>query len=767
MKSYLQVLFLSVALFFTEGVLAQYIQVDDTYTAEQLVQNVLVNSTCASISNVSVSGGNFGTGQQSFGYFDGTMSSFPFANGLVLSTGKATSSVGPNTTLLSEGSTAWLGDADLQQALNITGSINATILEFDFTPVTNSISFNYIFSSEQYLTNPSSSQCNYTDGFAFLLKQAGTADQYQNLAIIPGTSIPVKVNTVRGSGTTCPPANEMYFGGFNGTEHPTNFNGQTIVMKAEADVISGVTYHIKLVIADQGNNLYDSAIFLGGGSFKSTTNLGIDRLVATDNPYCNGEIVTLNAFQPGTNTYKWFKDGVEVLGENNSTYTITDNTNTDQVTYSVEVIINGLCSANGDVTVQFSALPVLSNQTLVQCDDNGDGTTTFNLTKLDNLIKSGDTTIQNVVYYETIGGSPIANATSYVSTNKTIYVEAENRYGCKSTASVTLQIANNPIPLPSTIKKCDDDGTIDGKRNFDLSTEVSPRILFGLPSGLSVQYYASENDALIENIPLLNIFNKETPEEESIFARITNGPDCYGIIEVKLEIIVFNPDNFQDETLILCDGNTITLSIDSGFNTYHWSNGDSDFQTDITSSGNYTVEVTNVDGCKATKKFIVTPSAAATNINAQIVEFSGNHNTVLITYTDNGGDYVFSIDGTNYQESPYFTNIPAGEYIIYVKDNGGCFPIPSKPIYVLDYPKFFTPNGDGIHDTWIIKNIKTRPNTTINIFDRFGKLLKQLDSNSSGWNGTFNGQNLPSGDYWFTLTLLNGNTVKSNFTLKR
>ncbi|WP_143394773.1 T9SS type B sorting domain-containing protein, partial [Flavobacterium psychrophilum] len=134
---------------------------------------------------------------------------------------------------------------------------------------------------------------------------------------------------------------------------------------------------------------------------------------------------------------------------------------------------------------------------------------------------------------------------------------------------------------------------------------------------------------------------------------------------------------------------------------------------------------------------------------------------------NNGGDYIFSIDGVNYQESPVFTNISLGEYTIYVKDKNGCLPTPSKVIYVLDYPKFFTPNGDGINDTWIIQNIKIRPSATINIFDRFGKLLKQLDSNSAGWNGTYNGENLPSDDYWFVLTLLNNKTIKNHFILKR
>ena len=140
----------------------------------------------------------------------------------------------------------WNGDPDLNDAFRFNNTFNATILEFDFIPLGNRISFDYIFSSEQYLSSPSSNQCNYTDGFAFLLKKKWR-DNYENLAVVPGTNIPVKVNTVRGSGTICPPTNQAYFDAFNGTNHPTNFNGQTKVLKAESDVIPGETYHIKLV----------------------------------------------------------------------------------------------------------------------------------------------------------------------------------------------------------------------------------------------------------------------------------------------------------------------------------------------------------------------------------------------------------------------------------------------------------------------------------------------------------------------------------------
>src|SRR5690606_36243549 len=156
--------------------------------------------------------------------------------------------IGPNTSLSDDNANGWGGDSDLNQALNINNSINATILEFDFVPVGNKISFDYIFSSEEY---HGTAPCQYSDGFAFLLKEVGSST-YENLAVIPGTNIPVKVTTVHPSILGgCNAQNPQYFDNFNSSNHPTNYNGQTVILKAQADVIPGNSYHIKLVIADE------------------------------------------------------------------------------------------------------------------------------------------------------------------------------------------------------------------------------------------------------------------------------------------------------------------------------------------------------------------------------------------------------------------------------------------------------------------------------------------------------------------------------------
>ncbi|MDR6969488.1 gliding motility-associated-like protein [Flavobacterium arsenatis] len=767
MKAINYPLYMLFLLFFSATVSAQYITVDDNVPFEDLVRDVLIDNPCANVSNITVTSWAFGAGN-SYGYFTSGTSGFPFQDGVLLTTGRATSAIGPNSNILSEGPASWPGDLDLEQALGIVGSSkNATVLEFDFLPLANKISFDYIFSSEQYLTNPSPNQCSFTDGFVFLLKEANGTDQYENLAVVPGTGIPVKTNTVRGPGTICPASNEAYFDAFNGFEHPTNYNGQTVVMKAQANVTPGVLYHIKLVVADQGNNLYDSAIFLGGGSFNIGKDLGSDRTLANGNPLCHNETYILDATETGTNTYQWFKNNTPISGATNPTYTVQD-----AGAYSVQITLDGtVCtSTGGPINIEYAPVLNPSQATLVQCDDNNDGITVFNLLNATSQIITTDPNIMGVFYYENQNDpNPIDNASSYTSVPKTIFAKALNEYGCFSFIEVFLEIANNNVPVPAPIEVCDGDDNQDGIHEFDLTSEVTPTITNGLPAGLTIAYYATSDDALIEANPLPNNFSNTTPVQEIIWARILNGPDCYGIIPVTLIVNTFTAPDFEDQEKYLCEGfNSITLSVPDAYESYLWNdaNASTTNRITVTSAREYTVTVTDLNGCEDTKKFIVEPSGRAEITSVEINDFAGGENSVLINYTGLG-DYQFSIDGTNYQDSPLFINVPSGFYIVYVKDINGCG-VKEKEIYVLDYPKFFTPNNDGFNDIWEIDYLRREhPRAKISIFDRYGKLLYSFSGQADGWDGNFNKQPLPASDYWFNITLENNRVIKGHFSLKR
>ena len=745
---------------------AQNITVDESLTATQLVENILINNPCANISNVSVSSWDFGSGS-SFGKFTSGGSIFPFADGILLTTGKATSAIGPNNSILSEGPTNWQGDSDLEQALGIgQSSINATVLEFDFLPLSNKISFDYIFASEQYLSNPSQNQCSYTDGFVFLLKKANTTEAYTNLAVVPGTNIPVRVNTVRGSGTICPPANEAYFDAFNGVNYPTNYNGQTKILTAKSTVTPGTLYHIKLVVADQGNNLYDSAIFLGGGSFKVEKDLGIDRLISTNNPLCFGTTLGLNATEPGSNSYQWLRNGIPISGATNPTYTVTQ-----AGIYSVEINLGTSgCLSTGQIAIEYANELTPSPATLVECDPDNDGLTLFNLTKAATIIQSTDTSIQSIEYYEdNLATNQVQNPTQYNSSETTIYAKAYNNTNCFKIIPVTLTISNEtPVP-PTPISYCDEDGTKDGIREFDLVTEVSPLVLNGLPAGLNVNYFANSNDALSATNAIGIMYSNTIPFQQIIWARITNGPDCYGVIPVTLVVNILEASNFEEEEKIVCEGlNSVELSVQTGFQTYLWNDANASTSNSIvvSTAGEYTVTVTDTNGCSDTKTFNVIASGVATITGVTMNDFNGGNNTVTIEYTGSG-DYEFSLDGNYYQDSSTFTNVPSGVYEVSVRDKNECGK-KTKEIFVLDYPKYFTPNGDGYHDRWKIDYLQKQNRLAkVHIFDRYGKIVFSGTGDNDGWDGTFNGNPLPSSDYWFTIILENKRVIKGHFSLKR
>jgi gliding motility-associated-like protein len=753
--------------------------VDDTRTAKQLVEDVLVKSTCASVSNFSTNGNNAIPTQNSYAYFNSGGSNFPLTEGVILSTSASKNAIGPYVSNLGGGGNSWLGDPDLDQTLGIE-SINATVLEFDFVSLTNYINFNYVFASNEYQSN---FPCFYSDGFAFLIKEKGSTDPYKNIAVVPGTNVPVSSHNVHPTINTitvqplppnpsgCPAINESYFNGFNTVTSPVNYSGQTIKLNAQTDVIAGKTYHIKLVIADAKNEYYDSAVFLEAGSFSAKMDLGPDRSSSTNNPLCFGESFTIDTKLPASYSYQWYKDGSTVSIPNETQPTLNIAT---AGTYKVIVtLLPSTCTAEDQIKIEYAPQIVLNNTTLVQCDDNTDGITTFDLTRVESIIKNNDPKLIKLVYYKTLVEAqgevnPILNPSSYTNTtpNEVLYARVSNAFGCTDYAQLSLIVSNNPIATQNPIETCDLDAIQDGLTQFNLNTQITPQVINGLAPGLTVEYYLNQTDTVSQKNQLPNLFTNTVPNQQIIYARIVNGPDCFKITPETLVINTFDPPNFQEKTFPLCNGSNINLTVDSGFSSYLWSNGSTTNNANISTPGEYTVTVSNTNGCKKTKKFIVKASGIGTITNAAVTDFSGTENSVLISYSGDG-DYEFSLDGNFYQDNPLFTGLNAGIYNATVRDKNGCgVSIPYK-VYVLDYPRFFTPNNDSYNDTWKIKNLDILPKSTIAILDRYGKLLNQLESNTIGWNGTYNGKELPSDDYWFVITFEDSKIIKGHFSLKR
>ena len=434
---------------------AQVITVDDTKSAQELIENVLVKSTCANVSNFKINGDTFTSGQNSYGYFNAGSSNFPLKEGVILSTSSSKAAIGPYVSnQTGGGNKLWLGDADLDQTLG-TKSVNATVLEFDFVPLTNFISFNYIFASNEY---QSYFPCEYSDGFAFLIKEAGSTDNYKNIAIIPGTIIPVSSKNVHPlinsavdaqniTHAGCNPINESYFNGFNTASSPVNYSGQTIKMTAEADVIIGKTYHIKLVIADDGPQYYDSAVFLEAGSFSAKMDLGPDRTATNSNPVCFGENYIIDTKLSSNYTYEWYKDGAvtPIAGETKPSLTVTD-----AGIYKVKVTLSpSICTAEDEIKIEYAPEIILSDATLYRCDPDGDALSVSDITGADNIIKNNDPKLTKLVYYKSLSDAqnemnPIENPSVYSSwtATETLYARVSNAFGCTKYALLNIVLPN-------------------------------------------------------------------------------------------------------------------------------------------------------------------------------------------------------------------------------------------------------------------------------------------------------------------------------------
>tara|TARA_R110002049_G_scaffold307668_2_gene508838 strand:- start:3370 stop:4416 length:1047 start_codon:yes stop_codon:yes gene_type:complete len=252
-------------------------------------------------------------------------------------------------------------------------------------------------------------------------------------------------------------------------------------------------------------------------------------------------------------------------------------------------------------------------------------------------------------------------------------------------------------------------------------------------------------------------------------ATIVSGFNTYYLTET---IEVFDtPIIVVNESWSLCNNEPLTLSLKSSHDAYLWSTGDTSSEIVVDEAGIYSVTVYNywpdgIQTCEATISIEVIESGLPELLKIEVEDWSSNRNTIQVN-AQGYGDYEYSLDNINYQDSNEFNNLLSGDYMVYVRDKNGCGYL-NEDIYILNYPKYFTPNGDGNNEYWKIKFSESEPDITIRIFDRYGKFLKELNPNSIGWDGMYKGTRLSSSDYWFIVNRPSkGKMYKGHFTLKR
>lgn len=300
-------------------------------------------------------------------------------------------------------------------------------------------------------------------------------------------------------------------------------------------------------------------------------------------------------------------------------------------------------------------------------------------------------------------------------------------------------------------------------------TVQNPAILNGaIASQYSITYFRSSSDADSNTNPIPNPESYLlTSNPQRIYAKLNQ---IY--INLCPDIVSFNvqvgeiPVIDTPEREYLCeDVGEVILDAGSGFDAYLWQPGGATTQSiEVTVPGTYNVTVVS-GGCAATKNIEVIPVQIPKIDGIETLDWTYDNNgfTVITEFPDM---YVYSIDGINYQESNTFTGLPAGIFIVYVKDKQGCTAT-KEEFALLYYPKFFTPNGDGYNETWRIQYSFMEPDLKVYIYDRYGKLIIGFPSQSTGWDGTFNGNPLPSTDYWFVVQRQDGRVHKGHFSLIR
>jgi gliding motility-associated-like protein len=374
-------------------------------------------------------------------------------------------------------------------------------------------------------------------------------------------------------------------------------------------------------------------------------------------------------------------------------------------------------------------------------------------------------------------------------------------FGCEYTHEVCIDVQEVPLAnsdsVPIKYEQCNSNFEIDGNPSnestiFDLSTQDSQVLDGQSPANFRVSYYLSQVAAELGENPLPNLYrNQNNPQE--IWARVDNidTPQsiCFAIAPITLQVNPLPAFNLEPQYNICFDQNgteVIDLAIiNTGLSdtdyTFEWSYNGTLIPDEIRSNlvpsqgGTYTVTVTDtstsaITSCEFTQSTEVIESAPPSLVlSLNTRAFADSHEIEAVA--TGIGVYEYNIDNGPWQDSGTFTNVSIGTHTITARDKNGCGLV-SESITVIDYPLYFTPNGDGVNDRWNVVGLNNQPSAKIYIFDRYGKLLKQLSPVGSGWDGTFNGQIMPSNDYWFVVEYQEPSTgetqeFRAHFTLKR
>jgi gliding motility-associated-like protein len=352
-------------------------------------------------------------------------------------------------------------------------------------------------------------------------------------------------------------------------------------------------------------------------------------------------------------------------------------------------------------------------------------------------------------YDAAINGNLLTTGNSYttpsLSTTTTYYVEA----GCPTSRTPVVATVNTIPTITSTntpVPRCGP-GSVTLQATADIG---------------NINWYSTVTGGTIEatgtSFTIPNVTQNTTYYAEAV----NNG--CVSMNRNPIDIIIYTPPVVTDQEVVLCKSGVLTLDASLFGMTYLWSTGETTQKIVVSTPGTYTVNVTSPapENCTSTKKITVKE-----HNTPEIDRIDVNESTVVIYLKQEEVYFEYSVDGINYQSSNVFFNVPSGLQTAYVREINYCG-YDAENFIVLIIPKFFTPNNDTYNDFWEVKGLINYPEAEVTIFDRYGKLITQLNASKLTWDGTLNKNLLPASDYWYVLKINNTRPeVKGHFSLKR
>lgn len=744
--------------------------------AAALVQNVLLGSG-VTVSNISYNGSNVAIGS-----FDGTNCNVGLASGIVMTTGTVQNTGdgphGPNNNGQSGIDNGTPGFGLLANLIGGTPTYNAAILEFDFVPYSDTVSFNYVFGSEEY---PEYVGSQFNDVFAFFISGPGISG-LQNIAKLPnGTA--VAINNVNAG------ANSAYFvNNGDGTSAPQNsspnfiqYDGFTKVLTASSEVQCGQTYHLVIAIADVGDGILDSGIFLEANSLSSNTPVTLSHQLSQNvfnDPNimaegCVSTTVTLerginNLATPMTIPIQISGTATEGVDYTNIPNSVTFPAGVSQVQFSLDAFQDGLIEGQESIVIRLPILDPCGNPNPLEL-------TIFieDIQPVGVIITGGTMSCPGDPVTLTAtpsGGSPPYSylwSTGETTQSITVTPAATTIYSVDVTDDCLNENAGDsyevvvPILDPLILNETPD------------ITEICPYITTTLevnPVGGSGNYTYQWSSNFEPDLGITAAIIV-TPSTTTIYT-VTVMDNCGNVVTETIIYTITSPPLTVAliPQLEVCANESVLLTANptGGFGTYYYlwpHSGETTQSVYVTPSVTTIYTVIVSDECQT---FTINGSTEVTVV-APVADFTITSETIFNNLpiqfqnlTLNGATYEWDFGDFNSSTDvhPSNTYTDPGFYTVTLiaTDDKGCKDTIAKPIEIEEewyiyVPNTFTPDGNRFNNDFRASAVGIQ-RLSITIYNRWGQTVFTSEDLDFVWDGSYSGQISQDGTFTYKISFL-------------